>query len=160
MKIKKSILLILFWVFISFLLFSQENFTFVVMGDNQPGKITGGIKQDQAFIDFLRQISRLSPRPVFFVNTGDLVHGWPHDKYEEMYKDYVRCLKEYLDPRIKHVPVVGNHDWWEPQGPQMWRRYIFPTVIDNASPRNSFYYSFDWGNSHFIILNIIVTFAR
>lgn len=78
-------------------------------------------------------------RPDFVLLTGDLVFG---QNYMREYPALLDILKEF------HVPVfctMGNHDGYATpvnDGYDMWQKYIGPL-----------YYSFDYGDLHFTMLN-------
>lgn len=112
---------------------SGDNFRFVVLGDraNQPDQ--------KAFEMVLRDIERLQPD--FVVTVGDLIQG---------YKDPAGTAKDWdsVLPSLKLLscPVYltpGNHDITTPE---------VRSLFTQKTGRNP-YYSFDFQNSHFIILD-------
>lgn len=113
-------------------------FTFVVFGDNRPGSIGKG--QPAVFKKILRQIDALDP--AFAVNTGDCIYGAPTLKQiEQQYKEYKNTVSSLLKTKV--YLAVGNHEIRESKLCQDF----FQKEL------GSLYYSFDFGNSHFIVLN-------
>ena len=101
-------------------------FTFVVYGDVRTRH------------DVHRRVAEkiLAARPTFLVNTGDLVADgrvasqWP--TFFEISRELLRTTPFF--------PALGNHDHNAP----FWYQFFAKT---------SGYYSFDWGNAHFAMLN-------
>jgi hypothetical protein len=111
----------------------QNNFRFVVLGDrtNTPNQ--------KAFEMVLKDIERLHPDLV--VTVGDLIEG---------YKDSTGAVKDW-DATLPYLKLIscpvyltpGNHDITTPD---------VRSVFIKKTGRNP-YYSFDYQNSHFIILD-------
>jgi hypothetical protein len=109
---------------------SQQPFKFVVYGDNRsfPKRHAAVVK------------GMLSERPLaFVVNTGDLVASGT---------DWPQWQTQFFAPAAELLrsttlwPVRGNH---ESDG------VFFSHLFD--LPNNRFYYSFDYGNVHFVVLD-------
>jgi UDP-2,3-diacylglucosamine pyrophosphatase LpxH len=87
------------------------------------------------FRDSLREIGALDPKPAFVWSQGDIcLQGGVGD-------DYVACFRELSVP-VRNGP--GNHEM----------------MLSHADPRDDFqrlfgptYYSFDWAQVHFIVLD-------
>ena len=85
------------------------------------------------------------------VSVGDLVP----------LEDTFWTIEKYLGDNYLWYPVVGNHDLWE-SDMQWLRSYDYdpngdaPPNIVNRGPQGCLEttYSFDYGNSHFVVLNI------
>ena len=82
----------------------------------------------------------LDAKPSFVVGVGDII-------YESRPRDHRALKRLLLDPLkgigSKFYPVVGNHDFpVKPNWFELWE-----------PPGNQLYYSFDHGNSHFIVLD-------
>lgn len=92
------------------------------------------------------------PEAGFFINMGDLVdNGADHKQWN----DWFNALAGIID-RIPIAPVMGNHETynraWERQLPYTYLHDFMPP--DNGSTRfPRYYYSFDYGPVHFIVLN-------
>ncbi|MFA5410492.1 MAG: metallophosphoesterase family protein [Candidatus Omnitrophota bacterium] len=104
-------------------------FAFAVMSDNQ---------SYAARLEKL--ISRIwQERPNFVLNTGDAVNNG--DIKEEWLDRYLKPAAE-LNSRVPIYIAIGNHE----RNSQWYYRYVsFP------EPEN--YYSFDYGNAHFAIID-------
>ena len=88
----------------------------------------------------------------FFVNMGDLVdNGEDHNQWNYWF--------EAVDDMIKHIPVVtvmGNHETynldWKVRMPEAYLHLFSLPKLANATYQNQ-YYSFDYGDVHFTVLN-------
>jgi hypothetical protein len=112
---------------------NDSSFSFFVMGDI--GR-NGGFQDQTA-----SQILSLPQKPVFGLFTGDLVY----DDGEE--SNYDPNLMTPLKDVLINTPVwvvPGNHDLRLDSTPY-YRNWVMPG--------NESYYSFDFGNAHFIALN-------
>ncbi len=118
---------------------AQVSFTTAPVGDKPFSFIVFGDTRTRH--DMHRKvIERVLPeKPQFVLNTGDLVSDglnpadW--DKFFEIEKDLLRITAYY--------PVLGNH---ERNAAAFSRYFTFPG-------ENSYRYSFDWGNAHFVGLD-------
>jgi outer membrane protein assembly factor BamB len=85
----------------------------------------------------LAQIDAIADRPLFVINTGDLV-DFAADSTQ--WQNYVSQLSA---TSLRVFPVVGNHDVTTPPAPlESFERYLGPP-----------YYSFDAGRWHFVVYN-------
>lgn len=93
-----------------------------------------------------------NPDAAFFTNLGDLVdNGEEHSQWDAWF-DAVEGMAE----RIPFAPVMGNHETydkqWEVRLPLAYLAEF--DVPENGSQYFSrYYYSFDFGDVHFIVLN-------
>ena len=88
----------------------------------------------------------------FFVNMGDLVdNGEDHTQWQAWFN----ALKGIINT-IPLAPVMGNHECydqkWEIRLPNAYLNY-FHTPDNGSSEFNRYYYSFDYGDVHYIVLN-------
>ncbi|MFH1576516.1 MAG: metallophosphoesterase [Candidatus Margulisiibacteriota bacterium] len=104
---------------------TNESFSFIVFGDNRDG--------DKTFKDLVERV-RAEAGVDFIVNTGDFVSNGE----KKQYNNYLGMVSK-LKPKLYHVP--GNHDLVK-GGDKYFKKYFGPL-----------YYSFDYKNSHFIVLN-------
>jgi hypothetical protein len=87
-------------------------------------------------------ILRAAPRPEFGLVCGDAVYD--DGRSEDYDRNLMRPWKDLLRT-IPVWPALGNHDWHtDPES--NWRREWY-------LPNNEHYYSFDWGNAHFVALD-------
>ena len=115
---------------------SGDEFRFAVLGDNRSNR---PIVQPEPYKQNIRAINLLAPD--FVVIVGDLILGYTED--EELiikeWEEFDRVTSEFQMP---YYLVVGNHDVWNKRSEEIYR-----------SRYGRLYYSFDYKNSHFIVLN-------
>ncbi len=101
-----------------------DSFSFAVMGDSRGSERT--------FKSILKKLNQT--KPLFAVNCGDLVENGKRGEYRR----FKRQISRFKYPLFFSL---GNHDilWW---GRMVYQEYFGPT-----------YYSFDFGESHFIFLD-------
>lgn len=97
---------------------------FVILGDNRNGY--------QTFSQIIDQINAINP--VFVIDNGDLVFGGEPNKYRLFFETVSKL-------RVPLYTTLGNHDIRE-NGRPMYTKLFGPP-----------YYSFDYGNDHFIFLD-------
>jgi 3',5'-cyclic AMP phosphodiesterase CpdA len=110
----------------------QGRFAFIVMGDNRSGD------------DIYRKIVALAVerKPDFVVNTGDVI-ATPGNKGE-----WTRFWAMSRPITVPYFLTVGNHD----ANPRLWySENTFKEQVD--LPGNELYYSFNAGNSLFVVLD-------
>lgn len=88
----------------------------------------------------------------FFVNMGDLVdNGEDHTQWQAWFN----ALSGIINT-IPLAPVMGNHECydqkWEVRLPSAYLNY-FHTPDNGSSEFSRYYYSFDYGDVHYIVLN-------
>ena len=108
----------------------RESFNFLHVSDTEI-EGCGGTE----WIDFVRKTVK-AENPAFFAHTGDLCrYNGVHRHYLVMNRETVGCPVRY---------AIGNHDFiGESYGEEVYERLYGPT-----------WYSFDYGNIHFIVLSI------
>lgn len=116
-------------------------FNFVVFGDS-------GWGSDEQFL-IAQKI--LAERPALVLHTGDVVYSQgltgagPHDVYQRRYLNYYAASMS----SIPFFPCPGNHDY-DIQGLAAYLAiHSVPTENVPAADRGR-YFSFDWGNVHFV----------
>ncbi len=109
----------------------RNSFRFVVFGDNRP---SGGAKQPEIFKQILEHA--LSQNPDLIFDTGDVVYSGEWKEYQE----FVRVISEVERP---FFIAKGNHEVHiGKKGYENFREFF-----------GKDYYSFNFGNSHFVILD-------
>ncbi len=109
----------------------RDSFSFIVLGDNRP---SGGAKQPEVYRQLLDHI--IGEGADFYGNVGDIVYSGELREYE----DFVRVTSVI---RMPLFIAEGNHE----------------NQIGKTAQRNfmsffgKLFYSFDYGNSHFVFLN-------
>lgn len=93
-----------------------------------------------------------NPDAAFFINMGDLVdNGEDHTQWQAWFDS----LRGIIDT-IPVVPVMGNHETynldWKVRMPEAYLR-LFALPPNGDAGRQNQFYSFDYGEVHFIVLN-------
>lgn len=110
-----------------------EKFQFGVIGDR-----TGDADQ-KVFEQVITEMARLHPD--FAINVGDLIEGYTGDtSIINAQWDTVLTTLEVLECPVYFVP--GNHDIWDDESGSIYEKRT------GHKP----YYSFDYGNAHFVVL--------
>jgi len=106
----------------------EQGFTWIATADHFEEPVEGLIERVVA------------AKPAFVIGIGDLV-------FQSRPQDFAVFEKVIIEPLAavgaKFYPVVGNHDF---PLDDRWSTFWPP-------PTNRLYYSFDYGNSHFVILD-------
>lgn len=114
-------------------------FSFLVFGDSGMDSL-GQFQVAQKMIN---------ENPALVLHTGDVVYpSGTFEEYEQRYFDYYRNLMR----RVPFYPVPGNHDYETKKGLPYLSVHALPSGDVPAADRGR-YYSFDWGNAHFIALD-------
>src|SRR5262245_27614441 len=124
-------------------------FKFVVLGDSGWGD---PLSEAQGFIAqriFLE-------KPALVVHTGDLVYpSGSYDYYQKKYCNYyagTMCS-------VPIFPCPGNHDYDVPNAAPYLNLHALPSDGVPAGDRGR-YYSFDWGNAHFVSIDAHLSLDR
>jgi hypothetical protein len=119
---------------------ASETFRFTVTSDPQ--------YKPEGFREVCKQIrSILGDHGAFHITTGDQVP--PQDMWD--------VLRDEFGPQTIWYPVTGNHEGDDPAYIQWVRdRYpVLPYIVNGGPPNGeTTTYSFDYGNAHFVILNV------
>jgi len=120
-----------------------DQFQFVVMGDSR--------SHPDKFEQLIAQIVKL--KPVFVVMTGDLITSGGKEVsvdslQKEWNKQFLMPTQRFVESGIPLYPVIGNHDVSK-KNPVSEKLYCDQFNL----PGNERWYSFNYGNSHFIVLN-------
>lgn len=113
--------------------YAEESFHFAVIRDRTGGAIPGVCEKAVA------EVNRLNPDLILTV--GDFIEGYNSDSNitNKQWDEYLGLLKD-LKAKVYFTP--GNHDIWDKTSELNYRNRI-------GKP----YYSFDFKNTHFIILD-------
>lgn len=85
----------------------------------------------------------------FVVHTGDLVYpAGTYERYENLYFSYY----EELMRKAPFFPCPGNHDYYETDSIPYRALNAVPDQTVQSQDQGR-YYSFDWGNAHFVSLD-------
>ena len=115
----------------------DSRFAFAVIGDSGRGR-----KSQLAVAALLESL-----KPNLLLHTGDVVYPSGEERYYDrrFFVPYRRLLKE-----VPIFPVLGNHDLERGNGAAYLNNFHLPCNDPRGTGR---YYSFDWGNAHFVALN-------
>ncbi len=103
-------------------------FRFAFYGDNKDGPMNHRRVADAI----------LAAEPALVIHNGDLVNtGWVAKQWDRLFFDPARRLMH----AVPLYPVMGNHE----MGAQLFLDYF-------SLPGNERWYSFDFGNAHFVVL--------
>jgi hypothetical protein len=127
---KATVLLV---VIFSILLNAQQ-FRFAVWGDSQ-------FQNPEVFEETVRRTELLKPE--FVIHTGDMIHGYTYS-IDNARRQWKRFKKQIEPLTVPFYPTPANHD--------VTTKEIQPAYIE-AWGEDKLFYSFDFENSHFIILN-------
>ena len=105
-------------------------FSFVVLGDNRGNA--------QVYTRFITKIDSLEPN--FVVNSGDLITN------PGMLNEWEEFVNISSVLNMPYLLTVGNHDVRDEEDENIYRDLF-------NLPGKEIYYSFDYGNSHFLVLN-------
>lgn len=97
-----------------------------------------------------------NPDAQFFINMGDLVdNGQDHYQWNAWFDVVADMISQ-----IPVVPIMGNHETynrdWNVRMPVAYLHLFSLPALDASSYQNQFY-SFDYGDVHFIVLNTQIT---
>ncbi|MFH1183156.1 MAG: metallophosphoesterase [Candidatus Moraniibacteriota bacterium] len=124
---------------------TDDNFTFAVIGDTQrfnAGKKNGGLQKA------VEGIGR--KKAAFGIAMGDLSSScYGGNKCTNKWKKWKKIVLADI-PQI--YPVMGNHDQTNHKADTVWRK-VFDLPTNGPDDFKEIVYSFDYGNSHFVILN-------
>ena len=120
-------------------------FTALIFPDSQSNDYSGWkqLAQDAA---------ARTPEAAFFVNMGDLVdNGEDHNQWNQ----WLTGAEGIID-RIPFAPVMGNHETytldWKTRWPEAYLK-LFDLPSNGSSVFNRHYYSYDYGDVHFAVVN-------
>ncbi len=113
---------------------NDEEFNFIVFGD------IGA--EDGIQISTAERISNLKEKPDLIFIVGDVVYpdGLSEDYDKNLFRYFYRTF-----PNTAVFPALGNHDWNSDPKLNFEKEWFLPN--------NEHYYSLDYGNSHFIVLD-------
>ena len=123
----------------------EERFSFAVLGDTQRFKVgnEGGFQMAAA------NLEKMDPDLIFAL--GDLVANCR--KTDDCEKDYVSWRNVLGSLSAKTYPAQGNHDrTGREKADAAWEKIFDDLPANGLEGFSKFVYSFDYGNSHFVVL--------
>lgn len=125
----------------------EKSFSFAVLGDTQrfePGHQSGDIQST------VKQLNEMQPN--FIVALGDLVGSCDAEACQTKLKSWKEQLGQLIS---KTYVVMGNHDRTDKEASdEAWQKN-FEMPHNGPTGFEDSVYSFDFANSHFVILNSV-----
>jgi hypothetical protein len=129
-------------------------FTFVALGDSRPGDASSEPSQGA------RGVAAEMERHSFdlALHTGDIVYrGGICSGSDSSWNQYIRAYFNLYRESLGHTPFypsIGNHELGG--GDCSYQAYTNVYSLPQNAPagREEEYYSFDWGNAHFVALDV------
>ncbi|WP_348636603.1 metallophosphoesterase family protein [Mariniflexile litorale] len=115
----------------------NSKFSFYAMGDIGEPVEKGGFPQITSY-----QINSLKEKPNFGIGLGDIIYPDGESLYAD---EYLFKPMEAILRNIPFYPALGNHDWKTDPDLNFEKEWKLPN--------NEHYYSYDYGNAHFIALD-------
>ena len=125
--------------------------TFAHVSDSQVKATNGRIGGNATAIPFgntLRGITENCPDLDFILHTGDMVEY-------SLYEQYWRSMIDYNFRYLASIPMMhisGNHETTYRNGAYEQLKH-FNVMFPSQNNKNGYYYTFDYGNTRFIMLN-------
>ncbi|NLV21990.1 MAG: hypothetical protein GXY49_08395 [Syntrophomonadaceae bacterium] len=118
----------------------QQEFSFIYMGDSQADPETGDYS---AWGKMLSQAAADKSRPAFVMIGGDLVN----DGSSQEEWDRFLTAAEPVRKKLRLYPAMGNHD-----NTALFKQ-IFELPENGPEGRQEAFYSFDYGDAHFTVMD-------
>ncbi|EJF91122.1 purple acid phosphatase family protein [Bartonella tamiae] len=131
---------------------SNSSFSFIQYTDTQNAYWNENIRNEAQFgADTLYQAQKIAPNADFVIHTGDIVEiGEVEDEWVDLMTQSQNSLL-----KMSLVPVSGNHDEYGLNKSEIYpNKFNDHFNVDSAGEIDGgSYYSYDYNNAHFIILN-------
>ncbi|MDD6275421.1 MAG: metallophosphoesterase family protein [Clostridia bacterium] len=127
----------------------DNEFSFITIADVQASSDENFAKASET----MKGAMATCPDAEFMVNLGDFVNDNTNDEWDWYFKNF-----EFANMNLTFAPVAGNHDG---NITNKFNINVFQSMFNLSNPDtnsctngvNGFYYSFDYGNAHFVVLN-------
>jgi UDP-2,3-diacylglucosamine pyrophosphatase LpxH len=116
----------------------KDRFSFAVLGDFRPAR--RDLPYADVFARMLEEVSLVSPDLV--MSTGDAYYGYG-GSFQRFRNEVSRFLSEAKAVGVPFFNITGNHEVTQDAERERYAKEVF----------GKFYGSFDYGSSHFIVLN-------
>ena len=130
----------------------EDSFAFAVIGDTQrfnAGRNNGGLQKA------VKNISKTDS--AFVIALGDIASSCRgNSKCGKKWKKWKKIIEADV-PQV--YPVMGNHDRANREADALWQN-IFNLPANGPSGYGELVYSFNYANSHFVVLNSEVTHTQ
>ncbi len=136
MRYMKIAIILALFLMLSLSLYPSRSFgfKFVVWGDSQ-------FENPDVFERYVKETNLL--QPAFVIQLGDMITGYTYDK-DKIREQWSRFKKQIEPLTVPFYPTPGNHDVTTTETESLYAE---------VWGHDRFYYSFDYENSHFIILD-------
>ena len=114
----------------------DQSFSFVVFGDNRTNT-----NDHQSVVDGI-----IIEAPTLVINSGDLVE---YGSTSSLWQTFFDVEKELLRNACVFT-AIGNHEITIDPTAQLYLKYFY---LPTSTAGGEKYYSFDWGNAHFAVLD-------
>lgn len=121
---------------------TEDEANFIVFADVQ----ASSEENFQQAARVLQSAVNTMPEYEFAVGLGDFVNDCTNEEWDSYFKNF-----EFMNMNTTLVPVAGNHE-----GNLQWFKFNNMFNIgeaEDSSVITGCYYSFDWGDAHFAVLN-------
>ncbi len=121
---------------------NEDKADFIVIADVQ----ASNEENFKMAADVMKKAVETMPEYEFTVNLGDFVNDCTNEEWDSYFRNFA-----FSNMNTTLVPVAGNHE-----GNLQWFKFnnIFNVgAAENCVPVTGCYYSFDWGDAHFAVLN-------
>lgn len=121
---------------------NEDEANFIVIADVQ----ASNEENFRMAADVMKQAVKIMPDYEFVVNLGDFVNDCTNEEWDSYFNNFA-----FSNMNTTLIPVAGNHE-----GNLQWFKFnnMFNIGEAEGSPViTGCYYSFDWGDAHFAVLN-------
>ncbi len=121
---------------------ANDEANFIVFADVQ----ASNEENFQSAAKVLQSAVNTMPNYEFAVGLGDFVNDCTNEEWDSYFRNF-----EFMNMNTTLVPVAGNHE-----GNLQWFKFNNMFNIgeaENSAVITGCYYSFDWGDAHFAVLN-------
>ncbi len=121
---------------------NEDSANFIVIADVQ----ASNEENFKMAADVMKKAVETMPEYEFTANLGDFVNDCTNEEWDSYFRNFA-----FANMNSTIVPVTGNHE-----GNLQW--FKFNNMFNVGTPAGSItmtgcYYSFDWGDAHFAVLN-------
>lgn len=121
---------------------TSDTANFIVYADVQ----ASNDENFQKAANVLQSAVETMPNYEFAINLGDFVNDCTNEEWDSYFNNFA-----FMNMNTTLVPVAGNHE-----GNLQWFKFNNMFNIgeaENSATTTGCYYSFDWGDAHFAVLN-------
>ncbi len=121
---------------------TNDEANFIVFADVQ----ASSEENFQAAAKVLQSAVNTMPNYEFAIGLGDFVNDCTNEEWDSYFRNF-----SFMNMNTTLVPVAGNHE-----GNLQWFKFnnMFNIgAVENSMTTTGCYYSFDWGDAHFAVLN-------